>query len=80
MSSIENKTLKERGGLWGELAATQKEYGSAAADGWRMNPEGHSMGAEEAQQLQGHGFLYFLHTCSRDKRWEGKVESRGKRL
>lgn len=43
MSSIENKTLKERGGLWGELAATQKEYGSAAPDGWRMNTQGHSI-------------------------------------
>lgn len=69
---VENKTLndlfyftlKAHGGLWGELPAAQYKYGSAAADGWRMNPEGLSVGAEEAQHLQGHGFLFFLHTCS----------------
>lgn len=56
-------TLKAHGGLWAELPAAQYDYGSAAPDAWMMNPEGHSVGAEEAQHLQGHGFPFFLHTC-----------------
>lgn len=83
MQSIENKTPNEpflfrtesTWGLRGELPAAQYEYGSAAAGGWRMNPEGHSVGAEEAQQLQGHGCLFLLHTCS----WEKKMGREGRK-
>ena len=71
-------TLKPHGVLWGELPADHHEYGIAAADGQRMNPGGHTMGAEEAQQLRGQGYPLFFHTCSLEKRWEGKVESKDK--
>lgn len=61
-------TLKAHGVLWGELPADQQ----------RMNPDGHLTGAEEAQQLQSQGCPLFFHTYSLEKRWEGKVESKGK--
>lgn len=85
MQSIENKTqnklfnftLKVHGGL-GELAAAQQEYGSAAADGWRMNPEGHSMGAGEVQQLQGMASSFSQRLVHGRKEGQGKQKAKGK--
>lgn len=44
-----------------------------------MNLDGRSVGAEEAQQLQGQSCPLFFHTCSLEKRWKGKVEIQWKR-